>query len=241
MVSDFLHAGLSMPTVPFQKDMQLAELAAARECANPRPSWCSVFTKAYGKVVAAQPTLRRACLTFPTERLIEYPVTTADIVIESQHEREDVLVNLFLTEPAAMSLAEIDQRIAALKAKPHEGSVRLRIGMRVARLPRLLRRFGWWCTMHVSASLRGRLFATYAVSSVANWGVDSLRPISTWTTLLHYGVVDAEGKVAVRLTFDHRIMDGGPPSFALNEMERILKTEILTEVLALQDAAPKAT
>src|SRR5688572_366456 len=89
VVSDLLHAARSVPTVPFQKDMNLAELSAARQAAQPRPSWCALFTKAYGKVVAAQPVLRRACLSFPIERLIEYSPATVDIVVEARLDGED--------------------------------------------------------------------------------------------------------------------------------------------------------
>jgi len=234
MVGDFLHAGLSVPTVPFQKGMQLAELADARERAEPRPSWCAIFTKAYGKVVAAQPVLRRACLSFPTERLIEYSPATVDIVVEAKLDGEDILVNHSLQDPGSVPLLEIDRGAAALKDKPFERSRRLRIALGLARWPRLVRRLAWWIVLNASGRLRGRIFGTYAVSSAANWGVDSLRPVSAWTTLLHFGVVDPQGRVAVRLTFDHRVMDGRVPAQALNEMERILKTDILAEVRGLQ-------
>jgi hypothetical protein len=233
-VSDLLHAARAVPTVPFQKDMRLAELSAARQAAQPRPSWCAIFTKAYGKVVAAQPVLRRACLSFPTERLVEYFPATAEVVVESRLDGEDILVYLSLQDPGSLPLLEIDRCAAALKDRPYEGSRRLRAMMRLARFPRLLRRLVWWGALNVSGRVRGKLFGTFAVSSVANWGVDSLRPLSPLTTLLHYGTVGDDGGVAVRLTFDHRVMDGAVPSQALNEMERILKTDILAEVKGLQ-------
>lgn len=234
VVADFLHAARSMPTVPFQKDMDLAELAAARLAAQPRPSWCAIFTKAYGKVVAAQPVLRRAYLTFPTERQVEYFPATVDIVVESCFDGEDLLVNHSLQDPGSVPLLEIDRGAAALKERPYEGSRRLRIALALARWPRVIRRFAWWYVLNASARLRGRIFGTYGVSSAADRGVDSLHPISAWTTLLHYGVVDSRGRVSVRLTFDHRVMDGMVPAKALNEMEGILKTDILVEVQSLQ-------
>lgn len=233
VIGDLLHAARAVPTVPFQKDMRLAELAAARQAAQPRPSWCALFTKAYGKVVAAEPVLRRARLSFPVERLVEYTPATADVVVESQLDGEDILVYLSLQDPGSLPLLEIDRCAAALKEKPL-ASRRLRAMLRLARLPRLLRRPVWWGALNLSARARGKLFGTFAVSSVSNWGVDSLRPLSPVTTLLHYGTVGDDGAVAVRLTFDHRVMDGGVPSRALNEMERILKTDILAEVKRLQ-------
>jgi hypothetical protein len=236
MMSDFLHAGLSLPTVPFQKRINLAALAQARAIAQPRPSWCSLFTKAYGKVVATHPALRRTFISFPLQRMVEYPAATADVVIATQHNTEELLVSLMLDDPGALPLAEIDRRTAALAAAPYQGSQRLRAGLRLARYPRLLRRLAWWGALHASARAHRALFATYGVSSVANWGVDSVRPISVWTTLLHYGTVNAAGDVTLRLTFDHRVMDGVQPSLALNALEHTLQTDLLAEVQGLRAA-----
>ncbi len=234
MVADCLHAARFVPTVPLQKNMDLAELAAARDRAEPRPSWCAIFTKAYGKVVAAQPVLRRACLSFPAERLVEYSPATVDIVVEAKLDGEDILVNHTLEDPGSAPLLEIDRGAAALRERPYEGCRRLRIALGLARWPRFVRRLAWWYVLNASGHLRGRIFGTYAVSSAADRGVDTLRPVSAWTTLLHYGVVDSRGRVAMRLTFDHRVMDSGVPAQALNEMEHILKTDILAEVRGLQ-------
>jgi pyruvate/2-oxoglutarate dehydrogenase complex dihydrolipoamide acyltransferase (E2) component len=68
---------------------------------------------------------------------------------------------------------------------------------------------------------------------VGKWGVESLRPIAPWISLLHYGMIDADGNLTVRLTFDHRVLDGSGPSTALVEMERFLKTDIVGELKAL--------
>src|SRR5438132_6275593 len=113
VVNDFLQACEAIPAVPFQKDMNLAEVAMARQSAQPRPSWCSIFTKAYGKVVASRPDLRRAYLSFPWERLFEYEATTADIVIEAPFGDEALLVGLLLKRPESCPLLEIDRLVNA--------------------------------------------------------------------------------------------------------------------------------
>src|SRR6266481_1548858 len=73
---DLMHASMSVPLVAIQKTMDLAQVATARQAAQPQPSWSSIFTKAYGLVVAATPDLRRAFLTFPYERCYQYARTT---------------------------------------------------------------------------------------------------------------------------------------------------------------------
>jgi pyruvate/2-oxoglutarate dehydrogenase complex dihydrolipoamide acyltransferase (E2) component len=86
----------------------------------------------------------------------------------------------------------------------------------------------------MSAYRRSRYFATFGVTTVGNCGVDSLRPLAPHTSCLHYGSIDPLGRVTMRLTFDHRVMDGSTPAKALVEMERFLHTDILAEVKALQ-------
>src|SRR5437660_1731097 len=54
---DFLHASLRLPMVAVQLHINVAEVVAARDAGRVRPSWCSIFTKAYGKAVASRPDM----------------------------------------------------------------------------------------------------------------------------------------------------------------------------------------
>ena len=78
---------------------------------------------------------------------------------------------------------------------------------------------------------------TFGVTAVGKWNVESLRPIAPWTSLLHYGVIDSQGNMTVRLTYDHRVLDGTGPARALHEMEQFLKTDIVAELQGLGDGA----
>jgi hypothetical protein len=113
---------------------------------------------------------------------------------------------------------------------------RLRLALRVARLPRFARRTLWWYALNVSATARACYFGTFGVTSVGNWGVDSLRPIAPWTSLLHYGAIDPDGRIMMRLTYDHRVLDGSGPSLALVELERVLQTDMVAELKARRQA-----
>jgi hypothetical protein len=234
ITSDFLRASMSVPTVVFEKTMDVSALVAARQAVEPRPSWCAIFTKAYARVVAARPDLRRAYLTFPWERLYEYQRTTADVVVEAKLAGGDVLVTMRLPRPETCPLLEIDRHLQVYKEKPVERIRRFRKALLLARFPAWVRRCVWWYVLNGSGRKRARYFATFGVSSVANWGVESLRPIAPWITLLHYGAIDALGKVAVRLTYDHRVLDGSGPSKALLELEQSLQTDLVAELTALR-------
>ena len=50
------------------------------------------------------------------------------------------------------------------------------------------------------------------------------------TTALNYGVVADDGAVDVRLTYDHRVLDGGTAARALAEVEAAMNGPILAEL-----------
>ena len=237
---DFLHASMRMPMVAVQKQMNVSELVAAHVKARVPPSWCSIFTKAYAKVVASRPDMRRVFLSFPWERMFEYTTVTVDIVVETLVGGEVVLVCVPLKQPECRPLLDIDRHLIWCREKPIERVRSYKRARWLARFPRFLRHAIWWSVLNVSGPRRARYFGTFGVTSVGKWGVESLRPIAPWISLLHYGVIDLEGNVTVRLTYDHRVLDGAGPAKALSEMERFLKTDILAELKSLEDGLRKA-
>lgn len=234
VICDLLQLSMQVPRVSVQRVMQLAELATAREYAQPRPSWCSIFTKAYAKVVAYRPELRRALLTFPWERMVEYDNASADVAVEMQLGNETNVFFVPLKTPDTMALTEIDERLNECKENPVERMQRLRRALMVARLPRVLRRMIWWSLLNISGAKRARYFNTFGVTSVAGRGADLISPLAPCITVLYYGALDARGRVSVSVTFDHRVMDGSAPARALVEMEEILNAEIRQELNALR-------
>src|SRR5436309_223391 len=52
-IGDVVHFARQMPTVPLQRRMRLAPVAAARAAALPKPGWCAIFLKAYSFGAAA--------------------------------------------------------------------------------------------------------------------------------------------------------------------------------------------
>jgi hypothetical protein len=138
-------------------------------------------------------------------------------------------------------LLELDRQLAWGLEKPLERLRPFRRARVLARLPRFVRHAAWWCMLNISGRKRNRYLATFSVSSMANWGVDSLRPITPATSLLHYGVIDDAGNVTVRLTYDQRVLNVEMAAQALREMERHLLTDILAELRALQPAPSSTT
>ena len=88
MMIDFLYFARGVPTVPVQKHMSVAALAAARAACNDRPRWTAIFTKAFALVAEEVPQLRRAYVKFPWPHLYEYPTSKANIMIERDYQGE---------------------------------------------------------------------------------------------------------------------------------------------------------
>jgi hypothetical protein len=51
------------------------------------------------------------------------------------------------------------------------------------------------------------------------------------TSTLHYGLFDDRGNLPARITFDHRVLDGAFVARGLVELEEVLQTTILEELV----------
>jgi hypothetical protein len=236
-VCDLVHFAGKVPTVPVQRSMNLAALVAARLAARPRPSWCAVFTKAYGVVADTCPELRRAYLCFPYAHLYEHPINVASVAIERRFGNEDAVFFATLRCPEKQSLTEIDAQLHGWKKRPVESVPSFRRALLVSRLPWPLRRLVWWLGLNLSGRKRAHYLGTFGVSVYAGLGAASLHPLSPLTTALNYGVIDKSGAVDVRLIYDHRVLDGATVARALGELERVLNGEVLAELRRLDSVA----
>jgi hypothetical protein len=109
---------------------------------------------------------------------------------------------------------------------------------RLTRLPRPLRRLAWWIGLNIGRQ-RANFFGTFGVSVYSALNAESLHPLSPLTALINYGVITREGDLAVRIMYDHRVMDGATVARALGRMEEILNSVILEEVRALANLPKK--
>jgi hypothetical protein len=242
MICDLVHFAQHVPTVPVERRMDLAPLVAVREAAAPRPSWCAIFTKAYGFVTQAWPELRRAYLPFPWPHFYEHPINVASVAVERAFGNENAVFFAQVHSPEQRGLAELDALLRSFKERPIEKIAAFRRSLRISRLPRPLRRPIWWIGLNAWGRKRARYFGTFGVTVYAGLGASSLHPLSPLTTALNYGVIGADGSVDVRIMYDHRTLDGGTVARALADLERVLKGEILTELRYLErlDAGPHA-
>ena len=233
-ICDLMHYAAQVPTAVVRRRMQLAPVVAARQAACPRPGWLSIFLKAYSFVAAARPELRRVYVPLPWPHLYEHPINVASVAIERQVGDEDALFFAHFRQPHNRGLLEVDADVRRFKESPVKDIPLFRRMLRVSRYPRPLRRLLWWTALNLSGHRRARLLGTFGVSVVGSLGCSLHQITSPATTTLSYGVIGPDGVVDVYLTFDHRVLDGAPMARALEELERVLKCEILAELRYFQ-------
>ncbi len=241
-VCDLLHFARKVPTVPVQRRMNIAPLMAARQQADPRPSWCALFTKAYAMVAAARPELRRAYLSFPWPHLYEHSISVASVAIERKVGDEDAVLFVQIRGPEDHRADQIDDYLRECKTRPVERVGTFRRTLRVSRFPRPIRRLLWWIGLNVSGYRRARNWGTFGVSVYSGLGAESLHPLSPLTTALNYGVIGEDGTVDVRIIYDHRVLDGSGVARALVELEGVLNGPVARSLVPAteRDALPAA-
>jgi hypothetical protein len=231
LICDLLHFARKIPSVPVQRWIDVSELAQARARLVDRPSWCAVLTKAYAVVAARLPPLRRAYFDFPGPRLYEHPYSIASVAVERTFQGEPAVFFGHLRCPDQQPLYELDDHLRRFKEAPVESIGGFRRALRVSRLPRPLRRLAWRVGLCVSGRMRARYMGTFGVSVYSALGAESLHPLSPLTTTLNYGVIGPDGRVPVRVVYDHRVMDGATVARALALLQEVLRGELLVELV----------
>jgi hypothetical protein len=226
LVGDLMHFARQVPSVPVQRRINIAALVAARHLADPRPSWCALFTKAYALVAAKRPELRRAYVAYPWAHLYEHPRSIASIALERQVGDEMAVLFAQVRSPENLTPEQLDRYLKELREAPLEKVGGFRWALRISRLPWPLRRLLWWVGLNYSGYSRARYFGTFGVSVYSSLGAEGLHPLSPLATTLNYGVIGPDGSVEVRIIYDHRVLDGATVARALADLEQVLNHEL---------------
>jgi hypothetical protein len=236
LICDVVHFAHKVPSVPVQRIINVAQLASLRPQVQPRPSWCTLFTKAYAQVSAEFPELRRAYLPFPWARLYEHPTSIASVAVERMYEGENGVFFAHFHSPEMTDLLTLDHALRRVQDDPIEKIADFQTLLNLSRLPKLVRRFAWWYVTHARGYRKATWMGTFGVSVYSSLGVESLHPLTPLTTTLNYGVIQENGDVAVRVIYDHRVMDGTTVARALARMEQVMNQGILAELRGLLTA-----
>ncbi len=230
LVIDLMHFSGKVPCVTIERRMPLGRLMLARNACSPRPTWSALFIKAYAKVSARVPELRTSYLKFPWPHFYTNDKTVASMNVDRPQLGERVILPINIRSPENRSLEEIDAIIRYFKEEPIENIKSYRRSLALSKLPWPLRQFVWWATLNVFGRLRSHNFGTFGMTTIASRGAGITNIIPLLTSTLHYGLFDAAGNLDMRLSFDHRVLDGMTAGDVLASMEAVLLGEILQEV-----------
>ena len=230
LVADLMTFSRHTPTIVAERRVRLAALVAARQTWQNRPAWSAIFLKAYATVAARRPVLRRSFMAFPWPHLYEHPCNVASVTIERSLDGEEAVFFTQLRSPERKSVAELDSFLRHCKEAPLQEIGAFRRALRQGRTPWPLRPLLWWLAFNVSGKQRSRLLGTFGLTSIGAFGAGLTRIVTPLTTNLHFGLLDESGDLDVRLSFDHRVLDGGTAARALVELEDVLIHETLDEL-----------
>jgi len=237
LVVDLMGFSQKVPAVTVERRMDLAALQRARQRCTPRPAWTIVFAKAFALVARNHPELRRSYMAFPWPRFYQHPSSTVALNIERQIGGEAVVVQCVIRRPDNRSLTKLDAIVRHYQAEPVEKLRWYQRAVAMSRLPWPLRPLLWWGALNVFGRRRCHNFGTFGLSSVAAHGAGVLHLIPLLTSMLHFGLLGPAGEIDMRLTWDHRVMDGTRAAQILVELERTLQNEILSELTGLDVVA----
>ncbi len=237
LVCDLMRASSRMPIITFERRMDLSPVVAARASVPHPPAWALLFLKGFALVAARRPELRRAYLPLPWPHLWEADVSSASVAVERDYQGEPAVFFGVVNAPETRPLSELMTKLEEWKTKPVAEVYRFKRSLRFSRLPLPARRALWWYATSWSGKVKARNFGTFGVSLTGAAGATATNLICPLTTSLNSGVIQPDGTVDVRLHFDHRVLDGMPAARALAELEEVLRTEMVAEMLAMTEPA----
>jgi hypothetical protein len=231
IVSDHSYFARKTPQGVLRQIINIEPMVEARAAAKPRPSWTSLFIKAFALVAQGSPPLRQAYVKLPWPQLYEYPVSVASLVVERSFEDEDVIFTRRIKDPANRPLTEIAATIEEAKTAPIETITDFKKALQLGRAPTLIRRAFWWLGMNIGRQ-RPNYFGTFGISVLGATGTTIVYPVSSWSVFVSYGPIAADGSVEIVLAFDHRVMDGAVVARAFGALEATLNGPVAAEVAA---------
>ena len=240
LVTDLMHFSARVPSVTIERRMDLSSLVAARQVCTPPPTWSAIFTRAYALVAARTPELRMSYLTFPWPRFYEHSTSIATLNIDRQFADERVVLYAHITSPENRTLADIDAIIHEHQQEPAENIPSYRHAVRLSRVPSPFRRMLWWAALNIRGPVRCRYFGTFGVTSLGSQGAGITHLVPLLTSQLHYGMFDPAGGLEMRLSFDHRVLDGVTAARGLADLESVLLGEILQECIESAESGARA-
>jgi hypothetical protein len=228
MVTGYMWAASRVPVVDMMRSITIADLAAAHRKLADRPAWAAVFGKAFALVATEMPELRRAYLKWPWPHFHEYPDNTLTILIEGQILGDTTVLPIRIRSPETMPVGAISTILRDAVADPMKAKF-IRRMVAIARCPAFIRYPIWWLCLNIPR-VRRYSVGTIGISSIASLNARLGTMRSPGVFFVNYGPMDSDGRVELRLSFDHRTIDGAQAARVLGRLEEVLNSTLLAEL-----------
>lgn len=238
LVLELMRQSRTVPLVTIRRECTISALVQSRTESANRLSWVAIFAKAFSLVAERHRHLRHNWLNFPWSRIYEHPISECVVLVEREWQYQDTVLAAKVRAPETMSLEELDDNLKRFRSEPVRSISSFRQLLRIARYPSFLRRFIFWSTLNWSGYKRCKRFGTFMISTLGNHGCELLTPQMPLTSYLTFGPIALDGKVAITLVFDHRVIDGRQAARALDDLEGVLNTTIARELRAMKTPPP---
>lgn len=235
VINDLAILGRRVPLFPVDREMRLADVAAARAAAALRVGWAACFMKAYAIVADEMPLLRSWLVGGFTPRFATSSYSVASLAVNRTDNGVDRLFVLRLPAPDIRRIERLQAFIDRHTVEPIEDAFRRQLELE--RTPGWLRRRILWWNMHSASPKRTARIGTFSMSSLAGAGVGNHFHPTICTTSLCHGPLDDRGRCRVTIIADHRVLDGITVAKALLRLEEVLVRNIATELRSLEMAS----
>jgi hypothetical protein len=229
LIIDLMDA--SVPLVVVRRTFTLERLAKARASLTERPGWSTIIAKAFCIVARDEPWLRTFYLKWPVPHFYELPKSVAMLAVIREDIDKEAPIVMKIGAADELSLETIEAIIRTSKTAPLDQVPQMQRALRVARLPRPIRRLIWAFALNVGRQ-RANHFGTLSITSIASLGSETVVARTPGPNLLSYGLVKPDHTMELLLHWDHCIYDGVVAARALQRLEEVLNGEIADELLA---------
>ncbi len=229
-IRDVIHYAKKTPLCTIEKSINIAEVQSAKKRIVKKAGWASIFIKAMGLASYEFRELRQTWVPLPYPHLYEHPTPIASVAINRMVENKDAVLFGLISRPNTSSLTDITEELRQLKANPIETIALFRRIRRTSNLPQPLRALVWNYGLYLSGYCKAKNMGTFGISSVSRFNANTLELLTPLTSALNYGVVSPNGDCNIRLTFDHRVMDGLTVAKILAYVEEAINFPIQDEL-----------
>lgn len=230
LVDDVIAMSIKMPLASVAGTYDTPLAAKFRRRTRPKITWSVLYMKAYASVCQKNPALRQSYVCFPWSHLYQHDHNVCMMTIAREYRGEERLFFARFNRPDDESLEDLQAKYDHYRQAPVEEIKQFRHQILFAKLPRLVRRFGWWALFNIWPQKRASHMGTFGMTISGYRGAYGSGMLGPNTTTLGIDPTPRKGTSKILLSFDHRVIDGSPACKSLQQLNHILNTAIREEL-----------